>query len=106
MGLSESVSRHNYNIYPGVGANEGALMMCTYGDYVEIEIVRRIKVDSCIADKVRYLNSRGIWTEASCCGHGRCPSSVLIRPSSVVKARELGYKPVYVKDVGLFEIQI
>lgn len=80
--------------------------MCTYGSCIEVEVVRRIKVDSCIVEKIQCLNSQGIWTEASCCGHGKCAPSALIRPSSVPKARELGYQPVYMQDTGLFEIRI
>lgn len=80
--------------------------MCIHGTHVEIVVVRHIQVDRCIAERVRQLNDQGIWTEASCCGHGKCSPSALIRPSSVVKAKELGYNPIYVQDIGLFEIQI
>lgn len=52
------------------------------GEYRETEAVRvRTKVvyvDRCIAPLVRTLNRAGIYTVASCCGHGKMPGSIVL----------------------------
>ena len=42
---------------------------------------RRFKVDACIRDLIQSLNSRGIMTVASCCGHNIYPVTILYRNS-------------------------
>lgn len=65
--------------------------MCRWNTTVEMEITipahmshtgetRRkvIGVDACIAPLVAALNSAGITTVASCCGHGHIPGQVIL----------------------------
>ena len=35
-------------------------------------------VDACIADLVQALNSAGIYTANSCCGHGKAPGVIFL----------------------------
>jgi hypothetical protein len=77
---------------------------CKDGEMVEIEITQRIKVDACVANEIKRLNSLGVRTEGSCCGHGQQKPSAIIRPSGVKTAEELGYVPVYREDTGNFEM--
>jgi hypothetical protein len=69
-------------------------MMCTWGADRTVQIVQTISVDACIADEIVALNAAGVHTINCCCGHGRGPSKAIIKPSSVSRARELGYSPV------------
>ncbi len=39
---------------------------------------KQINVDSCIAELISALNKAGIYTEASCCGHGIRPITVAL----------------------------
>ncbi len=81
--------------------------MCKWGTDREVVIARHISVDSCIADEVVSLNQLGVYTEGCCCGHHKVAAQALIRASSVDRARELGYSPVYYdNDNGLFEIKL
>lgn len=80
--------------------------MCQHGDLVEIKITQRIRVDRCIADEIRVLNAQGVRTEGCCCGHGQGEPSALIKPSSMVRAKALGYEPRYRSDVELYEIRL
>ena len=81
--------------------------MCDWGIEREVVIEQRIWVDSCIADEIVELNRRGVCTEGSCCGHRKAAAQALILPSSVSRARELGYEPIYRDNVGgLFEINL
>ena len=70
---------------------------------VEVVLCRRVMVDEAITDEIVLLNDLGIVTEGSCQGP---PPVAMIRPSSVEKARDLGYCPAYQEDVGLFEIEL
>jgi hypothetical protein len=65
--------------------------MCKWGTNTEVEIVRRVKVDACIADWIVDLNRQGIHTTSCCCGHGGAPATATILPSSQQAAREQGY---------------
>ena len=71
----------------------------------EIIIEQRISVDAEIADEIRWLNSRGVHTESSCSGHGQLVPSAAIAPSSVERARELGYEPIFDSDVWTIELR-
>ena len=45
--------------------------MCKHGDYVEIVVQgKKIRVDRCLEHYIKALNSNGIITTDSCCGHG------------------------------------
>jgi transcriptional regulator with XRE-family HTH domain len=70
---------------------------------VEVILPRRVMVDASIAPEIVWLNHCGVITESSCQGP---PAMALIKPSSVERAKELGYEPEYLADVGLFEIRL
>lgn len=80
--------------------------MCTYENQIEITIIQKIKVDKCIAKEIQWLNARGIRTESCCCGHGKILPEAIIKPSTILKAQQLGYKPEYLPDIGLFRIEL
>lgn len=77
--------------------------MCKWNNCREVVIEQRVKVDACIADEIVRLNKEGVRTEGCCCGHGKGPGAALILPSSVKRARELGYEPQEYEN-GLFQI--
>ena len=65
--------------------------MCEWGTSVQMEVTvpahlshtgeaRRkvVDVDACIAPVVKALNHGGIYTVASCCGHGKGPGSIIL----------------------------
>jgi hypothetical protein len=64
---------------------------------MKIQINREIEVDDCLADEIKELNEKGVFTIASCCGHGRADPTIIIQPSSKSKAQELGYES-YISD--------
>jgi transcriptional regulator with XRE-family HTH domain len=66
---------------------------------IEVVLQRRVYIDALIAPEIIWLNSQGVITEACCQGP---PASALIRPSSRIRAEELGYYPRPHGD--LFEI--
>ena len=45
-------------------------------------------IDSCIAHIVRALNDAGVYTIASCCGHGKRPANI-----ALVDGREIVIMP-------------
>ena len=52
--------------------------MCIHGDTEEMVLNhRRVNVDKCIAPYVKALNTNGIQTAMSCCGHGEIDGSIL-----------------------------
>lgn len=67
-----------------------------------------IDVDSCIAELVTRLNGIGLYTVASCCGHGKRPGRISLREGRELfiakdfyEANEIdrifnrnGYKPI------------
>jgi transcriptional regulator with XRE-family HTH domain len=69
---------------------------------IEVELTRRALIDAAIGPEIIWLNTAGVVTEASCQGP---PPTALIRPSSVKRARELGYQPE-LQDTGLYQIQL
>lgn len=73
---------------------------------IEVIITQRVKVDKCIAQEIVFINSMGIRTEGCCCGHKENYPMAYIKPSSIIKAKELDYNPILDKDVGLFEIKL
>lgn len=65
--------------------------MCEWGDTVRVRVTvpaqlsytgqdrRAVKaIDRCIAPIVRALNTAGIRTDASCCGHGKGNGSIIL----------------------------
>jgi hypothetical protein len=72
----------------------------------EVIITQRITVDSEIADEIVWLNANGVRTEGSCSGHGITKPTAVIKNSSAVRARELGYQPWFIEDLGLHEIKL
>ena len=73
--------------------------MCERNDTVSVTITREVQVDRCLAETVRTLNTQGVHTTGSCCGHGTVAPTVTIFPKSIARARELGYT-VTVPDAG------
>ena len=71
-----------------------------------VTITQQIKVDAEIADEIVWLNQEGVRTEGSCSGHGIARPTAMIKPSSVEKAKQLGYTPWHIEDLGLFEIKL
>lgn len=67
-----------------------------------------VYVDRCIAPIVRALNREGIYTVASCCGHGKIPGSIVLEDGRelLVLEHELDFetqKKVYAffRELGL-----
>ena len=70
---------------------------------IEITVSRRIFIDAQLAPEIQWLNLEGVYTESSCQGP---PPTALIIPSSKRKAEEMGYKPEYQEDIGLYKIHL
>lgn len=77
--------------------------MCKWGARKKVNVIRRanpfvpdgwheIYVDSCLADLVQELNSKGIVTVQCCCGHSKGEGEVWIAEESTELAKDLGYK--------------
>ena len=84
--------------------------MCSHGMLKEIIISPKpfsVKIDSCIADEIAWLNSQGVYTVNSCCGHGKeKPKAVIYANHNSVKtAIELGYDPRPI-DMMFWEIEL
>ena len=73
---------------------------------ISVTITQQVEVDADIADEIVWLNEEGVRTEGSCSGHGEAWATALITPSSAEKARELGYEPSYIDELGLFTINL
>jgi len=73
---------------------------------VTVTITQRLEVDAEIADEIVWLNEQGVRTEGCCSGHGETLATAMIKPSSVARAKELGYAPWHIVDLGLFEIKL
>ncbi len=53
--------------------------MCQHGETIEIVINhKRVKIDKCLVEYVKALNTNGIRTSTSCCGHGEIDGSVVV----------------------------
>lgn len=58
--------------------------MCKWGETKRLSILRpvgsvkMIDVDECIYDLISVLNLGGIFTAASCCGHGKRPGRIIL----------------------------
>ncbi len=76
-------------------------IMCKWGNTVDV----RVKVpadlshtgktrfaikpiDSCLARDVRLLNFCGIYTRASCCGHGKAKGEIMLWDGKVIKFKK------------------
>ncbi len=66
----------------------------------EVIISQKIKVDDCIVQEIVWLNSVGVHTIGSCCGHGKENPHTIIKSSSHQRAKELGYNVYFDKDIG------
>ena len=66
--------------------------MCEQGNTIAMLDAKKkvIDVDMCIASLVRALNSYGVQTVASCCGHGKRPGNI-----TLADGRELIIAPDY-----------
>jgi len=45
----------------------------------------KILIDNCIAEIIQALWNKELWTEGSCCGHGRAKPSLLISHCGDIK---------------------
>ncbi|WP_338630706.1 hypothetical protein [Clostridium baratii] len=67
-----------------------------FGDYSNMEIIefegKRIQVDKCLVEEIRYLLSQGVVTVASCCGHNKLEGAIAVEMASIKKMEELGYE--------------
>jgi hypothetical protein len=70
-------------------------------EQVQVLLSRKVFIDAVIAPEIILINRHGLVTEASCQGP---PPTALIRPSMVKLARRFGYRPVYQKKTGFYEI--
>lgn len=74
--------------------------MCRHGDTVNLTVTvpahlshtgrarTTVKgIDRCIAPIVDALNTAGIATASSCCGHGKHPGSILLADGRVLEVR-------------------
>lgn len=66
--------------------------MCQHGNTEALYLHpgRWVDIDSCIVDFVTALNEAGIYTVASCCGHGNRPGNI-----ALADGRELIIVPDY-----------
>lgn len=71
--------------------------MCKWGKHVVVKLTKSdyndrsvANIDSCIAPLVQALNDAGIKTVASCCGHGKGLSNIVLGDR-----RELFISPNY-----------
>jgi hypothetical protein len=53
---------------------------------------RLIGIDNCILDEIKSIQSKGIETAASCCGHNVIESNVGVYPEFIEKMKALGYE--------------
>jgi len=52
--------------------------MCILGDREDIVLNhKKVSIDKCIVPYVKALNTNGIMTAISCCGHGEIDGSIL-----------------------------
>jgi hypothetical protein len=63
--------------------------MCKHGDTMVLVVGnKRFDVDRCIHSLVSALNQAGVYTVASCCGHGHRPGRI-----ALTDGRELHLSP-------------
>ncbi len=48
---------------------------------------RYVQIDACIADIVRALQVSGIYTRASCCGHGDQPGNIMLQDGRILEIK-------------------
>jgi hypothetical protein len=76
--------------------------MCKHGTVREVEQSRLpgvdyrdknhpILIDECIADIVLALNDGGVHTIGSCCGHGKCAGSIILKDGRTLAVLPEGY---------------
>lgn len=61
--------------------------MCKWNTLKKVKLTNGqfVSVDSCIADIIQALNNTGIRTVASCCGHGKQPSSIILADGKEIR---------------------
>jgi hypothetical protein len=93
------------------------MIVCFYGAYKLVNVINSnqmnkcVKVDACIAEEIKVLNTNGIVTIGCCCSHGTAghifeilnsdgkwkeielPPHAVIKEHSVDIAKQKGYKP-------------
>jgi len=52
---------------------------------------KKINVDKCLVDELKYLWKHGIHTIACCCGHGFVQGSIIVEFNCIEKMVDLGY---------------
>lgn len=67
---------------------------------MHVAITQYIEVDDCIAQEIVFINSIGIYTLSSCCGHGKSKPTAIIKPSARTRAIEHGYSPYFDEKLG------
>lgn len=76
----------------GDGIMEKPSKCCDFGEFTcdvpSHAKGRVIYIDFCIADIVNALNAANIKTEASCCGHGKIPGSIILSDGRVLTITE------------------
>lgn len=78
-------------------------MNCKYIDFGTYECavtVKGIPCDKCLSDEVLSLNSMGIKTTGSCCGHSRVQAYIQVDDDSVQKMHDLGYEAIPIDKFG------
>lgn len=81
--------------------------MCKWGDTVVLQnkdpkaTRKSFNVDRCIAPMVKALNDAGIYTLASCCGHGKLAGSIIL-----VGGQELIIAPNYEYARRVFDLMV
>ena len=60
--------------------------MCKWGNTSPLEIKgKTVFIDNCIFDLVKLLNENYKTTIASCCGHGKQPTSIVFEDESEIR---------------------
>lgn len=76
---------------------EASAVMCEPGNTITLHVPIRVgqweerEVDECLAPFVEMLNSAGVWTSSSCCGHGEDPATVLLHDGSALIGDPMGW---------------
>ena len=53
--------------------------MCKHGETEWVVLQgKKVKIDKCLVPYIKALNTNGIRTAASCCGHGEIDGSVVV----------------------------
>lgn len=61
---------------------------CSFGEFKCDVKVHNFYVDECLADIIKALNDAGIKTVASCCGHQKIESSIVLKDGREISIRK------------------